>query len=116
MKKSTLHSWRRTPSNADPLPGVPPIRQDANSGEIAFQDRNISTLGNEVRYGVLADADVAVVGALAAGKDWLIPTTSIGHTPACVESADRLIVEVNIEIPHAVERFHDFYRPGRPPN
>lgn len=99
-----------------PYQARPPIREAVNKGSIAFQDRNISTLGDEVQYGGLAGTDVAVVEALAIGEDWLIPTTSIGQTPAYVESADELIVEVNTTTPMAVERFHDIYRPGRPPN
>lgn len=99
-----------------PYQARPPIREAVNDGSIAFQDRNISTLGDDVQYGNLAGADVAVVEALAISEDWLIPTTSIGQTPAYVESADELIVEVNTTTPMAVEQFHDIYRPGRPPN
>lgn len=93
-----------------------PARNAVNDRTIAFHDRNISTLGDEVQYGRLVDGDVAVVEALAVGEDWLIPTTSIGQTPAFVESADQLIVEVNATVPQAVREFHDIYRPGRPPN
>jgi len=93
-----------------------PAREAVNDRTIAFQDRNISTLGDEVQYGGLADGDVAVVEALAVGEDWLIPTTSIGQTPAFVESADRLVVEVNSTVPKFVREFHDVYRPGKPPD
>jgi succinyl-CoA:acetate CoA-transferase len=93
-----------------------PARTAINEGNIAFYDRNVSTLGDEVQYGELVDGDVAVVESLAVGPDWFIPTTSIGQTPAFVENADRLIVEVNTTIPTAVRAFHDIYRPGRPPN
>ena len=92
------------------------IRNAVNDGSIAFHDRHISSLGDEVQYGGLVDPDVAVVEALSVGPDWLVPTTSIGHTPAFVAAADRLIVEVNAAIPEAVARFHDVYRPKRPPN
>lgn len=98
-----------------PYQARPPIREAVNKGTIAFQDRNIAALGDEVQYGELAGTDVAVVEALAIGEDWLIPTSSIGQTPAYIESADSLIVEVNTTTPMAVERFHDIYRPGRPP-
>lgn len=92
------------------------IRDAVNEGRTAFQDRNIAALGDEVQYGGLPGGDVAIVEALAVGDGWLVPTTSIGHTPAYVESADALIVEVNSGTPRAVERFHDVYRPGRPPH
>lgn len=99
-----------------PYQARPPARNAVNDGTIAFHDRNISTLGDEVQYGGLADGDVAVVEALAVGEDWLIPTTSIGQTPAFVESAGELVVEVNDTVPQAVREFHDVYRPNKPPN
>ncbi|GAB7011151.1 acetyl-CoA hydrolase/transferase C-terminal domain-containing protein [Halorubrum trueperi] len=93
-----------------------PAREAVNACDIAFHDRNISTLGDEVQYGGLADGDVAVVEALAVGPDWLVPTTSVGQTPAFVASADELVVELNYSVPTAIREFHDIYRPGRPPN
>ncbi|USZ70174.1 acetyl-CoA hydrolase (plasmid) [Halorussus salilacus] len=93
-----------------------PIRTAVNDGRIAFHDRNISTLGDEVQYGGLGPGNVAIVEAVAVGEDWLVPSTSIGHTPAFVESASELIVEVNAAQPREIGRFHDVYRPGRPPN
>lgn len=99
-----------------PYQARPPIRESINDGAVAFHDRNISTLGDEVRYGGLPDGGVAVVEALAAGSDWFIPTTSIGQTPAFVRSADKLIIEVNQSVPEEVRRFHDIYRLGTPPN
>ena len=99
-----------------PYQARPPTRKAVNEGNIAFHDRNLSTLGDELQYGKLADGDVAVVEALAVGPDWLIPTTSIGQTPAFVENADRLVVEVNTTVPDTIREFHDIYRPGCPPN
>lgn len=99
-----------------PYQARPPMREAINEGRIEFHDRDISTLGDEVQYGGLGPGDVAVVEAVAVGDDWLIPSTSIGHTPAYVESADRLIVEVNTAQPLELRQFHDIYRPGRPPD
>jgi len=91
-------------------------RAAINGGSIAFHDRHIASLGDEVCYGVLADPDVALVEAVAVGEDWLIPSTSIGHTPAYVESADRIIVEVNEAQPLELQRLHDVYRQSPPPD
>ena len=95
-----------------------PARAAANDGRIAFADRHISTLGDEVRYGGLVDREgsVAVVEALAVGEDWLVPTASLGQTPAFVESADELVVEVNRSVPLDLAALHDVYRPGTPPD
>jgi succinyl-CoA:acetate CoA-transferase len=93
-----------------------PIREAINEGRIEFNDRHVSSLGDEVQYGGLVDPDVAVIEAVAVGEDWLIPSTSIGQTPAFVESADALIVEVNVAQPRSLEQFHDVYRREVPPD
>lgn len=90
-------------------------RDAINSNQIAFHDRNISSVSDEVQYGQLVDPDIAIIEAVAVGKDWLIPSTSIGHTPAFVESADRLIVEVNRSQPLELQNIHDIYRLEAPP-
>lgn len=98
-----------------PYQARPPARKAVNDGTIAFNDRNVSTLGDEVQFGGLVDPDIAVVEALAVGEDWLIPSTSVGHTPAYVDSVDRLIVEVNRAQPCSLAAFHDVHRPNLPP-
>jgi len=90
-------------------------REAINGGRVAFHDRHISRFGDEVRRGQYGDPDVAVVEAVAVGEDWLIPTTSIGHTPSFVAAADRLVVEVNAAQPRELERVHDVYRRDLPP-
>jgi len=92
------------------------IRRAINEGRIAFHDRNVSVLGDEVRFGGLPSGDVAVVEAVAVGEDWFVPSMSIGSTPAFVESADRLVIEVNRAVPRAVGQFHDVYRQDAPPD
>ena len=99
-----------------PYQSRPPAREAVNNGDIEFHDRNISTLGEEVEFDHLVNADIAIVEALAVGPDWLVPTSSIGQTPAFVDSADELIVELNTSVPDAIRQFHDIYRIDMPPN
>ena len=86
-----------------------------NDGRLAFHDRHVSAMADELLYGGLPTPDVAVVEAVAVGDGWLAPSTSLGHTPAVVEAADRLVVEVNDAQPRGLERLHDVYRPAPPP-
>lgn len=90
-------------------------RDAINDGSIAFQDRHVSSLGDDVAFRRLS-LDVAIVEAIAVGERWFIPTTSIGPTPAYVEQADRLVVEVNRSQPLSLQHIHDVYRPDPPPN
>jgi len=93
------------------------INAAINDGRVAFADRHISSLGDDVRFGGMVDTDgsVAVVEAVAVGPDWLIPSTSVGLTDAFVEAADAVIVEVNEDQPLSLAAFHDVYRTATPP-
>ena len=95
-------------------------RAAANEGRIQFHDRHISRLADEVRFGGLRAGmrgeTIAVVEAVAVGPDWLVPSTSIGHTPAYVGAADRLVVEVNRAQPIDLARVHDVHVRDDPPN
>jgi len=99
-----------------PYQARPPAREAVNDGSVAFSDRHISSLGDEVEFGGLVDPDVAVVEAVAVGEDFLVPSTSVGHTPAYVDSVDRLVVEVNRAQPTTLADFHDVYRLDQPPD
>ncbi|WP_117595583.1 acetyl-CoA hydrolase/transferase C-terminal domain-containing protein [Haloprofundus halophilus] len=91
-------------------------RSAINDREVEFHDRHISRFGDEVRLGDFGDPGVAVVEAVAVGEDWLVPSTSIGHTPSFVAAADRLVVEVNATQPRLLEHVHDVYLRDLPPN
>ncbi|GAB3310690.1 acetyl-CoA hydrolase/transferase C-terminal domain-containing protein [Haloplanus salinarum] len=99
-----------------PYQGTRAARDAVNEGSVAYGDRHVGGVADEVSFGLLADADVAVVEAVAVGEDWLVPSTSVGQTPAFVEAAPRLIVEVNRAQPLELARFHDVYRPSAPPD
>jgi succinyl-CoA:acetate CoA-transferase len=91
-------------------------RTAINEGTIAFHDRHIARLGDDVALRGLVDADVAVVEAVAVGEGWLVPSTSVGPTPDFVEAAESLIVEVNDHPPLALQHLHDVYRHDPPPH
>ncbi|OYR42730.1 acetyl-CoA hydrolase [Halorubrum sp. Ib24] len=91
-------------------------REKTDAREIAFSDRNASSIGDEVQYGGLVDPDVAVVEAVAVGEDWFVPSTSLGQVPAFVEAADELYVELNRHQPLELQALHDVYRPDAPPD
>jgi succinyl-CoA:acetate CoA-transferase len=98
-----------------PFVAQPAAREAIDGGRVAFHDRHIAGLGDEVRYGALADPDVAVVEAVAAGEGWFVPTTSVGPVPAYVAAADEVVVEVNDAQPLALADLHDVHVRGRPP-
>ncbi|WP_137290460.1 acetyl-CoA hydrolase/transferase C-terminal domain-containing protein [Natronorubrum halophilum] len=91
-------------------------REAVNDETIAYQDRFISKLGDEVTLGHVPTPDVAIVEAVAIGDGWFVPSLSIGHTAAYVRAAETLLVEVNDSIPREVGLFHDVYERALPPN
>jgi len=91
------------------------LRAQINDRTVAFHDIHISDVSDSVQYGGIVEPDIAVVEAIAVGEDWFIPSTSIGHTPAFVESAEKLIMEVNHAQPLSLRQVHDNYRPETPP-
>ncbi|MFB6167408.1 MAG: acetyl-CoA hydrolase/transferase C-terminal domain-containing protein [Haloferacaceae archaeon] len=99
-----------------PFVATAAAREAVNERQIAFQDRHIAGLSDDVRTGALPSPDVAVVEAVAAGEDWFVPSTSIGPTPAYVAAADAVVVEVNRAQPLALRRLHDVYRRSPPPD
>ncbi len=99
-----------------PYQATTAARTAANDRSLAFADRGIAGLSDEVRFGRLVDPDVALVEAIAVGDGWLVPSTSIGQTPAYVQAAEALIVEVNAAQPLGLARFHDVVRRDPPPD
>lgn len=91
-------------------------RDAINRGEIHFHDRHVAGLSDEVGFGHLSPVDVAIVEAIAVGKGWFSPSMSIGPVPSYVESADRVIVELNRAQPLSLQAFHDIYQQAAPPN
>lgn len=102
-----------------PFQTRPAVREAINTGEVMFHDRHIAGVADDLRFDGLHTGlrgeRVAVVEAVAVGPDWLVPTTSVGNTPAFVRAADRLIVEVNATQPLDLARVHDVYTRGDPP-
>ena len=98
-----------------PYQGTPEANERVNDGRLAFHDRHVSRVADEVLYGGLPRPDLTVVEAVTVGDGWFVPSTSLGQTPALVEAADRLVVEVNAAQPRGLEALHDVYRPDAPP-
>jgi succinyl-CoA:acetate CoA-transferase len=70
-----------------------------------------------LRYGFHGDVDVAIVEAIAITENGgIVPTTSVGNTPAFVELAKKVIVEINTAQPMELEGIHDIYTPKNPPH
>lgn len=92
------------------------MRKAINSGSAKFVDMHLSHIPQYTRYGFLGPIDVAIVEAVAITEEGhIIPSTSVGATPAYVEMAKMVIVEINTSQPLELEGMHDIYTSQSPP-
>lgn len=95
----------------------PDMRRGINDGTIGFQDMHLSHNAQNLRFGFNGDIDIAVIEALEITEDGhIIPTTSVGNSPTFVETAKKVIIELNTEQPYELKGIHDIYIPKNPPH
>jgi succinyl-CoA:acetate CoA-transferase len=101
-----------------PWQNSPMVRDALNSGQIEYFDPHLSNAAQLSRSGILdGSVDIAIVEACAITEEGhIIPTTSEGSTASYLQSANIVIVEVNITQPLELEGMHDVYVPLDPPN
>lgn len=93
------------------------IRDSINKGDIHYLDMHLSQSTQYVNYGFLPKVDIAIVEALAITEDGhLIPTSGVGNTPSFVKQADKVIVEINLKKPMAMEGMADIVMLENPPH
>ncbi|MFW6409953.1 MAG: acetyl-CoA hydrolase, partial [Halanaerobiales bacterium] len=92
------------------------LREGINKGLINYYDIHLSHFPQQVRYGYYGDIDLAIVEAVAITEEGnIIPSTSVGTSNTFVRKADRVLIELNLNKPLALEGFHDIFEPEDPP-
>ncbi len=105
----------RSPYQSDPV-----MRKAINDGKILYSDVHLSHSGWQVRRGYFGKLDVAIVEATRIDADGnLIPSSGVGNNVEYLDTAERIIVEVNSWQSADLEGMADIYRigptPGRKP-
>ncbi len=96
----------RLPYQSDPV-----CRKKINAGEMEYIDIHLSHVGAFVRSGFLGKLDLAIVevtGILPNGD--LIPSSSVGNNKVWLDTADKVILEVNSRQSERLEGMHDIYQ------
>ena len=95
----------RLPYNSDPI-----AREKINNGEMNYFDMHLSQVAPMAWQGFLGPLDVAVVeiSGITAGGD-LIPSSSIGNNKTWLDTADKIILEVNEWQSEMLDGMHDIY-------
>ncbi len=92
------------------------IRDAINNGTVEYADMHLSHVPLWIKNGNFGKIDLAIIEAVAIDEDGnIIPSTSVGCSNNIVEYADKVIVELNIAQPLALEGIHDIYSPKKAP-
>ncbi len=93
------------------------LRDAINKGDVRYVDIPLGVMPGWVRNGYLNHIDVALIEAAAITEEGnIIPTTSVGASDTYVACADKIIVEINTQVPASMEGIHDIYTPELPPD
>ena len=102
---------RRLPFQSDAT-----LRRSINNGEVMFVDQHLSETVEMLRANQLGKLDVAIIEATALTETGaIVPTTSVGNSASFAILAERVIVELNLAQPLALEGMHDIWIPKRRP-
>jgi succinyl-CoA:acetate CoA-transferase len=102
---------RRMPFQTDPV-----LRAAINRGEVMFIDQHLSETVELLRNKQIAPIDIAIIEAVAITETGaIVPTTSVGNSASFAILADKVIVEINLAQPLALEGMHDIHIPKHRP-
>jgi succinyl-CoA:acetate CoA-transferase len=102
---------RRMPFQVDTT-----LRAAINRGEVMFIDQHLSETVEHLRTGQMGVMDYAIVEAAAITESGgIVPSTSVGNSASFAVLAKKVIVEINLAQPLALEGLHDIYFPSKRP-
>ena len=95
----------------------PALAKAINKGEIHYVDMGAAWVPLEVRKGSLGKLDLAVIEAVEiTDEGFVVPTINVGDEATFLRYADKVIIEININLPLELSGIHDIYIPDSPPN
>lgn len=99
-----------------PYQNVPDLRKRINSHDCHYNDRHLSEMAQETRYGFYGKIDYAIIEAAAITPDGeVILGTGVGNIPTYARLADKIFIELNEILPETLYGMHDIYVPLDPP-
>ncbi|MDE6317049.1 MAG: acetyl-CoA hydrolase, partial [Muribaculaceae bacterium] len=99
-----------------PYQNVPDLRKRINCHDCHYNDRHLSEMAQEVRYGFYGKVDWAIIEAADITPDGeIILGTGVGNIPTYARLADKIFIELNEALPKALYGMHDIYVPADPP-
>ncbi|EEW50220.1 succinate CoA transferase [Corynebacterium efficiens YS-314] len=100
-----------------PYQSDPEMRNKINAGAMKYQDIHLSHSGLQVEQGFFGHLDVAIVEVCRITEDGhLVPSSGVGNNVEYLESAHKIIIEVNSWQSLELEGMADIYRVPHLPN
>jgi len=102
---------RRLAHQANPV-----LAKAINAGEIHYADMGAAWIPSEVRKGSLGKLDLAVIEAVEiTDEGFVVPSLCPSEGATFLRYADKVIVEINVNLPLGLFGIHDIYVPDSPP-
>jgi len=93
------------------------LREAVNAGKVPFTEARTGLLPYQVRDGRYGKIDIAILAAVSITEEgYIVPSTSLLDGPSYVAFADKVILEIDTQVPLELEGIHDVYFVELPPN
>ena len=100
-----------------PYQSNPSLREKINRGQIHYIDFSLGVMGRLLREGVIVPPDVCIIEVSEITEDGRIYlSTSGGNSRVFLESASKIILELNTRYTGKFRGLHDVYLPELSPN
>ena len=100
-----------------PYQNRPDLRARINAHDCHYNDRHLSELAQEIRYGFYGPINVAVIEAADINeKGEIVLGCGVGNVPTFAHLADKIIVELNEALPKQLLGMHDVVMLQDPPH
>lgn len=83
-------------------------RDNINNGTTEYSDLHLSQVPRMLRQGIWGRLDYTIIECCMITEECgLVPSLAVGCTNALVEQADKIIVEINLNMPTSIYGLHD---------
>ena len=99
-----------------PYQHVPDLRKRINAHDCHYNDRHLSEMAQEMRYGTYGEIDFAIIEAAdITDSGEIVLGCGVGNVPTYAAMAKKIFIELNAKLPKALLGMHDIYMPLDPP-
>ncbi|EDM43787.1 putative acetyl-CoA hydrolase/transferase [unidentified eubacterium SCB49] len=104
--------YKRMPFQADPT-----LRKSINNHEVLYVDQHLGQTADMLQKIDSFKIDVAIIEAVCVTEEgYIVPTTSVGNSPAFTEKAEKIIIEINTTFSEDLVGLHDVRLLKKQPN